>query len=356
MNELEDLIAGPPEMWARALGVALVVALLVWVAVAIARRTTRYVSGRTPFAADDLLPIVLDKTRWIFPVAVGIWCAQELEGGLPDQARLVLSRAAWLLVTVQLAIWGRSAIDWQVRRIRRERLKSDAATATTIGAVGILAKTTLYVLLVLLALENLGFEVTALIAGLGVAGVAVALAVQNILGDLFASLSIILDRPFIIGDYLRVGELEGTVEHIGMKSTRVRSLSGEQLVFSNTDLLASRIKNFRRMDERRVAFHLGLTCETPYEELFAVPEIVRRIIVATPHAHFGRAHLQALGDWAHVFEVVYFVDSNDYVLYMDVQHAINLEIVRQFADAGLDLAYPTQTLYVQSPPEADGAL
>ncbi len=353
MIDFSELIAGPPEAWARAFAIAVVVSITTWLAVEFGRRASRFLSGKTPFAADDLLPVVLARTRWLFPVAVGIWSAQELVTGLPKLAADTLNHGAGLLVIVQLAIWGRSAVDWQVNRIRRERLKSDAETATSIGAVGILAKTALYVLLVLLALENFGFEVTALIAGLGVAGVAVALAVQSILGDLFASLSIILDRPFIIGDYLQVGELQGTVERIGLKSTRVRSLSGEQLVFSNTDLLSSRIKNFRRMDERRVAFSLGLTYQTPHEELCRVPEIVRRIVEDTPRARFGRAHLKTLGDWALEFEVVYFVDDRSYDLYMEVQEAINLEILRRFEAEGLELAFPTQTLLVEPTPPPD---
>jgi len=195
-------------------------------------------------------------------------------------------------------------------------------------------------------LDNLGVDITALVAGLGIGGIAVALAAQNVLGDLFASLSIVLDKPFVVGDFLNVDDFLGSVEHVGLKTTRLRSLSGEQLVFSNNDLLNSRIRNYGRMFERRVVFSLGVTYETPPEKLRGIPTIIREAVEAKDKVRFDRAHFQKYGDFALVFEVVYYVLSSDYTLCMDIQQSVNLRIYERFAEEGIEFAYPTQKLYV----------
>jgi small-conductance mechanosensitive channel len=191
-----------------------------------------------------------------------------------------------------------------------------------------------------------GVEVDALIASLGIGSVAVALAVQNILGDLFASLSIALDQPFVVGDFVTVDEYGGTVEHIGLKSTRVRSLTGDQLVFSNSDLLGSRIRNYGRMEERRVSFALGVACDTPYEKLKEIPTIIQEIVESQSHMRFDRAHFKEYGEFSLNFEIVFHVLTPDYSTYMDARQAINLEIYRRFAEEGIELPYPTQTILV----------
>jgi small-conductance mechanosensitive channel len=206
----------------------------------------------------------------------------------------------------------------------------------------------LWAVVALLALDNMGFDITALVAGLGVAGIAVGLAVQNILGDLFASLSIVLDKPFVIGDFIVVDNLPGTVERIGIKTTRVRSLSGEQLVFSNADLLKSRIRNYRRMTERRVVFSVGVTYETGEEKLGTIPGILRGIVEAQGNVRFDRAHFQSFGDSALVFEVVYYILTPDYSRYMDIQQEINFAIHRRFTAEGISFAYPTRTLWLRN--------
>jgi len=194
----------------------------------------------------------------------------------------------------------------------------------------------------------MGVDITALIAGLGIGGIAVALALQNVLGDLFASLSIVLDKPFVIGDFIIVDDLLGTVEHIGLKTTRVRSLFGEQLVFSNSDLLNSRIRNYKRMHERRIVFSLGVTYQTPYEKLAAIPDIIREIIELQEQVRFDRAHFKEYGDFALEFEIVYYMLVPDYNAYMDTQQAINLALYERFEKEGISFAYPTQTLYVSA--------
>ncbi len=255
--------------------------------------------------------------------------------------------AVILLLLFQSAVWGNGLITYLLGKMARTRLGGDPAGTTTVAALSFISKIVLWSIVLLLALENFGFDVTALVAGLGVTGIAVALALQNVLGDLFASLSIVLDRPFVIGDYIVVDALQGTVERIGLKTTRVRSLSGEQIIFSNADLLRSRVRNFKRMQERRVAYTFGVTYQTTEAQLAAIPNIVREIIGAQPDVRFDRAHFQSFGEFALTFEVVYFVTKADYTLYMDAQQAIHLAVLRRFREEGITFAYPTGTLVVR---------
>ncbi len=205
-------------------------------------------------------------------------------------------------------------------------------------------------MILLLVLDNLGVNITALVAGLGVGGIAVALAMQTILGDLFASLSIVLDKPFVVGDFLIIGDLLGSVEYVGLKTTRLRSLSGEQLVFSNSDLLGSRIRNYGRMYERRVQFNIGVTYQTPRDRLVKIPQIIREAVEQQSDTRFDRSHFKEYGDFSLVFESVYYVMGPDYNKYMDIQQAINLHIHERFEQQGIEFAYPTQTLFVQQTP------
>lgn len=252
------------------------------------------------------------------------------------------------LAAVQVGYWGSALIGWWLSEYQRQHMETDADAVTTMRAVGFLARLVLFVLLLLLVLDNIpGVEVTALIAGLGIGGIAVALAVQNILADLFASFSISLDKPFAIGDFIIVGEHTGTVENIGLKTTRLRSLSGEQLVIANDDLLRSRVRNFRRMSERRVVFGFGIVYRTPYRHVESLPALVREIIEGIERARFDRAHFKAYGDSALEFEVVYYVLAPDYPIYMDVQQNINLALFRRFEEKGIEFAFPTRTVYVQ---------
>ena len=227
-------------------------------------------------------------------------------------------------------------------------VKKEKDVAKKQGIKGILMtiKVIVWGLAIIVLLDNFGIKVSALIAGLGIGGVAIALAAQSILGDLFSYFSIFFDRPFKIGDFIIVGDLLGTVEHIGIKTTRVRSLGGEQLVFSNTDLTNSRVRNYKRMDRRRVVFRLGVTYETGLRELKEIPVVITNIIKGINDTVFDRAHFFSYGDFSLVFEVVYYVIGSDYNKYMDVQQEINLKIKEEFEKHGIEFAYPTQTLYL----------
>ena len=204
-------------------------------------------------------------------------------------------------------------------------------------------------------LDNLGFDISAVVASLGIGGVAVALASQGILADLFSYFSILFDRPFEIGDFVIIGDLTGTIEHIGIKTTRLRSLGGEQLVASNTDLTNSRIQNFKRMERRRIVFSLGVTYETGQGKIEAIPEMIQQVIEAVEGVTFDRAHFLSFGDFSLNYEVVYFVETNEYQAYMDAQQQINLAIKKVFEQKQIDFAYPTQMLYLNRSSEASSA-
>jgi small-conductance mechanosensitive channel len=202
-------------------------------------------------------------------------------------------------------------------------------------------------------LDNLGFNVSAVIAGLGIGGIAIALAAQAVLGDLFSYFVILFDRPFEIGDFITVADKSGTIEHVGIKTTRIRSLSGEQLIISNTDLTNSRIHNFKRLEKRRVVFRIGVVYQTSAEKLKEIPEIVKKIITSEPKAEYNRAHFASFGDFNLIFEFVYFILDQDYVEFMDIQQRINLNIYQEFEKRGIEFAYPTQTLYVNKNERVD---
>lgn len=197
--------------------------------------------------------------------------------------------------------------------------------------------------------SNLGYDVTAIVAGLGVGGIAVALAAQNIISDLFNYLVIFFDKPFEVGDFIIVDEKLGTIDHIGIKTTRIRSLSGEQLVFSNSDLTNSRIHNYKRMQRRRIVFTFRVTYQTTIEHVREIPEIVREAIKHQEGATLDRVHLRSFDESCMTYEAVYMVESASYNVYMDIQQAINLEILEAFTSRGIQFAYPTRTVYMHQP-------
>jgi small-conductance mechanosensitive channel len=214
----------------------------------------------------------------------------------------------------------------------------------------------LWVVAFIFLLDNFGFNISTLVAGIGVSGIAIAIAAQGILGDLFNYFVIFFDRPFELGDFIIFDDKLGSIEKIGIKTTRIRALSGEQLIVSNSNLVNARVHNYKRMERRRVVFRIGVTYQTPLEQLKAIPEMIRGFIESIEQAQFDRSHFQGYGDFALTFETVYYVLTPDYAVYMDIQQEINLKIYEAFAEKGIDFAYPTQTLYIETPgkePETD---
>lgn len=331
--------------WAVAVLIGLTVIVALRLAQSIVQRQLARLAARTATEIDDVLQAAVGTTRGWFMLIFAVWAA-SLTLALPPGWATAIGTVTLLATLVQIGLWGTTVIRTYVRIQAVRRVEVDAASVTTIKAIGFLLSVGLWLVLFLVALDTHGIDVTALVAGLGVGGIAVALAVQNILGDLFASLSIVLDKPFVYGDFIVVDDMFGTVEHVGLKTTRVRSLSGEQLVFSNSDLLGSRIRNYKRMTERRIAFSLGVVYQTPRATLERIPQILREAVEAQPDTRVDRAHLKGFGASSIDYEVVYYVLSADYGIYMDRQQAINLEILRRFEEAGVEFAYPTQTLFV----------
>jgi small-conductance mechanosensitive channel len=278
-----------------------------------------------------------------------VWAAaRPLE--LSDGAESFLRAVLVIGILLQAGFWGMGLTNYVVQRWRRQQIMHDPGMATAVGALGFIAKLGLWAVLSITALANMGVDITAFVASLGIGGIAVALALQNVLGDLFASLSIVLDKPFVIGDFVVVDDLQGTVEHVGLKTTRIRSLSGEQIVFSNSDLLSSRVRNFKRMQERRIVFPVGVTYDTPASKLRAIPGIIEEAVGAQERARFDRSHFKAFGDFSLDFETVYYVTVPDYAAYMDVQQEVNLALVDAFSQDGIEFAFPTQTLHLVHDP------
>ncbi|MEM9805916.1 MAG: mechanosensitive ion channel family protein [Cyanobacteria bacterium P01_D01_bin.56] len=261
-----------------------------------------------------------------------------------QQSVNVVCVALGTLLVVQLL---GSLVEYSARMYLVRR-GPNLAMEQTINTVVPGIKVIVWAIGIVFLLDNLGFDISAVVAGLGIGGIAVALAAQGILGDLFSYVSILFDRPFELGDFIIVGDFVGTVEHIGLKTTRLQSLTGEELIIANTDITSSRIQNFKRMARRRIAFSLGVTYDTTTEQMKQIPSIIKNIIDRTDSVTFDRAHFSSYGDFSLNYEVVYFVETNDYSAYMDVQQSIYLAVKEAFESRSIVFAYPTQTVYLEN--------
>lgn len=257
----------------------------------------------------------------------------------------ILGVAVLTLLTARLA----TLVIGYVFRIYSKRVKGGEALERSLQGIMRVTSFLIWALAVVFFLDNIGFKISTVIAGLGIGGIAVAMAAQALLKDFFSYFCILFDRPFEIGDFIIVGDYLGVVEYIGIKTTRIRSLSGEQLIFSNTDLTDSRVRNYKRMDKRRVVFKLGVTYDTSLEKLKEIPVIIKDIITNISDTAFDRAHFLSYGDFSLIFEIVYYVMGADYNKYMDIQQDINFKINEAFKKRGIEFAYPTQTIYVNKP-------
>ena len=324
--------------WILAAGILLGVYLVLMLLRGVLRKRLQRVLEGNQIRGASLVQRLLADTRGISILALGVWSGTRVLVKSPAAADAL--RIALMVVGLyQAGLWLVALVEHSLARRIRTGPEDDAARRTTLNALGIIAKIGVWTLIVLVGLENLpNVEVASLIAGLGIGGIAIGLAVQNILGDLFSSLTIALDKPFMIGDSIAVGEFAGTVEHIGLKSTRVRALGGEQLIFSNSDLLSSRIRNYKRMEERRVVFTLRVEFDTPAEKLERIPQMLREVIEPQQGAVFDRAHFQSITDLGLQFEVVYRVTTADYDAFVALQNSINFEIHRRFHQEGIALA------------------
>jgi small-conductance mechanosensitive channel len=334
------------------------IALGIAAAVFLALLLVRYLVGvrlgkiaeRTATGVDDFIVALARRSRLLLLAVVSLYVG-SFYLPLPEGQARTFEAVAAVALYLQLALWASVAIDFWLDRQRR-RLEQDATSVALGGVLRFVSKLILWSVLLLMALDNVGVDVTALITGLGIGGVAVALALQNVLGDLLASLSIVLDKPFVLGDTITVDDLTGRVEHIGMKTTRLRSVGGEQLILSNGELLKSRIRNWARLTERRVVLAFGVAQETPAGAIERIPAMARELIEGQDLTRFERAHFKGFGTASLDFEVVYWILTPDYNAFMDRQQAVNLGLLRAFEGAGIHLASPAPRVVVETDREA----
>jgi small-conductance mechanosensitive channel len=338
--------------WAKALATFAVWFTVLPLARAFIGRRLKKRMATHPVAFLLLVRTLIGATTRIFMVAVATYLAMRWLEIPPKVDR-------WLEVAILVVVWWQvghwlTAIVRHVIDTRRSHDLAGAEGAATLNILRFVGVVFVWVVALMMLLANLGIEIGPLVAGLGIGGIAIALAVQNVLGDLFASLSIALDKPFRVGDALAIGEEKGTVEYIGVKSTRLRSNSGEMIVISNGDLLKSRVRNYTQLSERRADLQLRIAYETPRHLIRELPKIIEDAIRAEKHVRFERAHFARYGDYALLFEATYVVETSDYVAFMDAQQSVNLRLLDEIARRGITLAYPTtRSLSVVTSPPSD---
>jgi small-conductance mechanosensitive channel len=315
-----------------------------------ARRRSWTPNDRLQFhSAIELTALLVARTSRVFLFAVALFLASR-HLVFPPRLERVIEIVIVCLFWLQAGLWAMAAVRFGINQRRARSTGFDSLLAGSMDIILFCAGLIIWAMVALLALDNLGVEIKPLLAGLGIGGIAIALAVQTVLSDLLASMSITLDKPFGVGDSLTIDNFQGTVEHIGIKSTRLRSISGEQIIIANADIIKSRVRNFGRMGDRRAVFQFGVNYDTPTEVLAAIPAEVRKIVEAQANTRFDRCHFLTYGDTALQFELVYFMTNSDFALYADTQQAINLALLDRLRELKVQLAAPTRALvYVELP-------
>ena len=309
-----------------------------------AMRRLKAWSEKTPTKYDDFLVGRLRGTG--IPLAwLAIVQASLRVLTLTPRVERIIDIAGIVLLTFLAIVFAVSLVRYGFEEYSRKRGEDATSDRALRGVIG-LTKVLVWIIGALFMLDNLGFRISTVVAGLGIGGIAIALAAQAILGDLFGYFVILFDRPFEIGDFVVVGDHMGVIERFGIKTTRIASIDGEQIVVSNKDLTDSRVRNFKRMAKRRVVFRLGVTYQTPADRLREIPGIVAEIFREIEGATLDRVHFFSYGDFSLIFEIVYYIDGNDYTRYMDIQQKVNLRIYEEFGKRRIEFAYPTQTLYL----------
>lgn len=355
------------ERWAIALAVLVVTFIALGLLKRLVHRHLKRLADRTSTDVDDLLADLVKRTKPFFLFVCALWIAHHTldwslaahsvaEGASgatdakPDptlgvsKVELAIQYLWHIGFWLQVGFWGIGLVQYGIARLVQGKSADDPARTMGVTVLSFIGHTIVWTVVMLSCLQALNFPVTSLIASLGVGGIAVALALQNVLGDLFASIAILLDKPFIVGDGIQVGEFVGNIERIGVKTTRLRSVNGEEIVMGNNDLVSSRIRNFKRLNERRIVLALGIEYDTPVAVVERIPSILKEIVEGTPETRFDRAHFKGFGDSALQFEAVYFSLVPEYVAMMNVQQSVNLNILRRFEAERIAFAFPTQTV------------
>lgn len=348
-NALADVTVagntGRQIMGAMVLFVVLLVAQ--WAAVQITTRAGRGIARRTRTDADDTMVALVSSIRMPFFVTLALYLSLRLLT-LPDAVR----KALGVIFLIAFAVQGIRIVERLiVYLVEHIWLRRNDKKEEIISPIRIVLRLLLGLMAVLLVLSNIGINVTSLVAGLGIGGVAIGFALQEVLSDVFNSFSIYVDKPFRPGDFIVVRNYMGTVQRVTFNSTRIQSLQGEEIVVPNKDIANEWVQNFKHMRTRRVAFGFGVTYETPLALLRDIPSVVEKVMKPVKLCRFERAHFKAFGDSSLDYEVVYYVDSSEYLDYMNIQQEINLRIVEEFAARGISMAYPTRTLHMAAAKE-----
>ncbi len=293
---------------------------------------------------DDMIVKIVESIRPSLYYSVAFFVAIQTVQ-MPAILRMVILVLFALVVTYYVAYVIGIVAQHLAQHVAANGKQQEYDARGAISLMASIFKLLVWVGSALFVISNFGVDITSLIAGLGIGGIAVAFAIQGILKDLFSSFSLFFDQPFATGDFIEVGDQSGTVQKIGIKTTRLKALSGEEVIVPNQDLTSLHVRNFKRMERRRVAQKIGVVYETPQEKLAQIPAIIEEVIAGVDGITFGRAHFYAFDDWALSFEIVYFVQSRDYRTYMDAREAINFGILRAFGERGIEMAYPTQMVY-----------
>ncbi len=336
-------LRNPLKDWAIAAGIILVAFAIIRILKGPTLKRLQEWTKKTTNTFDDFIILAMEITVIPMLYFLSVYFAlQYLEFGAT--ADKVLNVAILFIGTYYILRLISAFISYGINSFIGTKEGSESKQKQARGLVLIL-KAIVWILGIVFLLNNLGYDVTTIITGLGIGGIAIALAAQTILGDLFSYFVIFFDRPFEIGDFLIVGDKVGAIEYIGIKTTRMKAISGEQIVFSNKDLTDSRIHNFKRMERRRVVFKIGVTYQTTAEQLKKIPGWIKEIIERQDNADFDRSHFSTFGDFSLDFETVYFINSADYNMFMDIQQKIYLEIFERLEKEQVEFAYPTQTLF-----------
>lgn len=350
---MENLLNSDIIVWGNTLGNYIYALIVLMVAVIVFRTFQFYILRKLKKAAektetdiDDTLIKIVQSLRPPFYYFLAFYFSTYYIV-VSDIFKKVVEGMLFLFIVYQIIVVTQILIDYVLEKWIDKRA-DDMGSRVAMENIGKFAKFIVWVLGLLLILSNLGINVTSLIAGLGVGGVAIAFALKEILADLFSSFAIYFDKPFKIGDFIKIGNDGGTVVKIGIMTTRLQTPQGEELVMSNQELISSRVQNFKKMEERRGLFTIGVAYETPVEKLRAIPSDIKSIIESVENIRFDRAHFKQFDDSALTYEIVFYVNSNDYASFMDAQQEINLKIVEKFREKGIEMAYPTRTVFYKN--------
>ena len=339
-------LGNPVRLWLLAATFIIVATTVLWALKRLAVKRLTAFATRTPTEFDDLLVELLSRTRVLLIFVSTISPATSVLS-MPADVRNALRIASVVALIVQIAIWGNAFISFWTARYGRRGADVSGVGTTALSTMAVIARILLGLLLILFLLDNLGVDVTALIAGLGIGGIIIALALQNVVADMLGALAILIGKPFVVGDFIEAQGMMGTVEGVGLRSTRMRTLSGDELSFPNKKLLEGTIRNHTRMAERRVDFRIAVAYDTSPEKLEQIPRIAREAVERHPLVRFDRAHFRSLREWSLEFDVIYVIASSDFAVYAEIQQQINLELIRRFREERIVFARPAQVVEVK---------